>query len=587
MRARYHAKYMKGFFGWIFGIAIVAGGAYYFLFAGASPTGAQVTFKGPEKISYGAPFELAVGVGNSSAAVWNGATVSLTLPTGFVFAGDLAGAGFMTKQIGDLGIGSFTEIPFTVMAVAGVADSASDAASGDGVVGTGDAMPVVISPDAFVVELSYVQTGSSAVFQKTEEWLPPAITSGFEITLTAPEKAASGEEIEISITYANKTGGDLDGLVVKADYPRSFVFKSASADPDMGDGVWNIGGLKKGSADSLVIKGRFTEAGAAPFSVTVARATGAVKYPIAAARASVEVTTAPLTLMMDVNDQPDYVARTGDTLAYTLSYTLDGLTVSKNGLAITADLFSPFFDTATVMPVDGGRLVRGPDGVPRISWHVSRPDSEGGSVGFTVKVKNDYGIRRLGDRNFVLRVHGEVASGATVGSLDYETKIMGATAVTASGYFRDAAAGIVNKGVMPPKVGNLTDYTVHWKLVNYATDVRGVTVRAKVPAGVTFTGITKSNVDGKPVYDAASREVVWRLDRISATTGLIGTAPEAVFQLSSVPTPDMKGKNAPLLGITDFSATDDFTGVTIHSSAPEVTTALPDDATAAGQGIVQ
>ncbi|MDO8582770.1 MAG: hypothetical protein Q7R63_02135 [bacterium] len=579
---------MKGFWGWIVGVALVAGAAYYFLFAGGSLEGVQIVFKGPEKIAYGAPFELTVGVGNSSAAVWKGASLSLTLPTGFIFIGSTSGGSFITKQIGDMGVGSFTEIPFTVMAVAEVPESAMSTVDGYGAVGKGDeAAPVAENPAAFVAELSYVQGGSSAIFQKMEEWLPPASTSGFELTLTAPEKAASGEEAEISITYANKTGEDLDGLVVKADYPRSFVFASASAEADVGDGTWNIGSLKRGSADSILIKGRFTEAGAAQFSVSVARANGAAKYPIAAAGALVEVTTAPLALVMDVNDQPDYVAHTGDTLAYTLSYTMDGLTPAKSGFAITADLFSPLFDTATVVPADGGNLGRGKDGIPRISWYVAKPNSEGGSVGFTVKVKNDYSIRRLGDRNFILKVHGEVMSGATVGSLDFETKLMGRIDVTASGYFRDAASGIVNKGVMPPRVGNLTEYTVHWKLVNYATDVRGVTVRAKLPQGVTFTDKAKSNVDTKPTYDATTREVLWKLDRISATTGLIGTAPEAVFQLSSVPTMDMKGKNAALLGVTDLAATDDFTGTIIHSSAPEVTTALPDDVTAAGQGIVQ
>src|SRR3989344_6414064 len=353
---------MKGFWGWVIGVALVAGAAYYFLFAGGSAEGVQIVFKGPEKISYGAPFELKVGVGNSSVAVWKSASLSLTLPTGFIFIGGTSGGSFITKQIGDMGICSFTEIPFTVMAVAAVPDAPEaviSTALGYGAVGKGEEpmlIPVAENPAAFVAELSYVQGGSSAIFQKTEEWLPPASTSGFELTLTAPEKAASGEEAEISITYANKTGEDLDGLVAKATSPRSFVFASASAEADAGDGTWNIGSLKRGSADSILIKGRFAEAGTAQFSVSVARANGAAKYPIAAAGTSVEVTTAPLALVMDVNDQPDYVARTGDTLAYTLSYTMDGLTPAKSGLTITADLFSPLFDSGTVGAPGGGRL---------------------------------------------------------------------------------------------------------------------------------------------------------------------------------------------------------------------------------------
>lgn len=573
---------MKGFLGWLMGVALVGGGMYYFFFAGGPAEGVQIIFKGPEKIAYGAPFELTVGIGNASDAVWKNASLALTLPAGFVFADPATRAGFITKHIGDMGTGSFMEVPFTVMAVARVPESevnvlkAAHASADDEANGA-----------AFYAQLSYGHAGSSAVFEKTAEWMPPTPASGFNLEVIAPETVVSGETVELTLPYANRTGGDLDNLVITAEYPSSFVFISASTSPDTGENTWNIGGLKQGSSDSITIRGRFTEQGTAHFAVSAVRAAGLIKYPIAVSSASVEVATAPLTLTIDVNDTPDYVARTGDTLAYTLSYTMDGMKPSHGGLAITADLFSPLFDTATIMPAEGGIFGRGPEGTPRISWHIAQPDTEGGSVHFSIKIKNDYGISRLGDRNFVVKVRGEVLSGGTVGTRDHETKVMGRVDVSTRGYFRDAASGIVNKGTIPPKVGNRTEYTIHWNIVNYATDVRGITIRADMPQGVTFTGVVKSNIETKPTYDAATHQVVWNIDRIAATTGLFGTAPEAIFQIASVPIADMKGKNAPLLGMTDVSATDDFTDVRITASAAPVTTALPDDATAVGQGSVQ
>lgn len=567
---------MKTVFGWCAGIALVAGVLYYFAYTGGSADGVQIAFKAPETIAYGAPFEFSVGIGNSSSAIWKNASFFVSLPSGFVFINGTSGAGFIAKQLGDLGVGSFIEIPFTVMAVA------------EAVAGTdGVASSTVLYTTPFDIQLSYAPLGSATVFQKKEQWLPPVPSSAFDIALTAPLKAASGEEIKLTIAYANKTGEDLDGLTVRIAYPDSFVFGSASVDPDRGDGVWNIGGLKNGSADSLTVKGRFNGAGTRQFSVVVVRSSGASHYPIAATTASVAVENAPLGIAFDVNDTEDFVAHVGDTLAYTVSYTMDGMATPKGGLDITADLLSPLFDASSIMPVDHGIFRRGASGSPQIAWHVAKPDGEGGSVGFSVKVKSDYGIRRLGDRNFILKVHGEVAAGTVVATLDYETKLAGKTTISSRGYFRDADSGIINKGVLPPKVGTATQYTVHWKLVNYATDARGITVRASLPAGVTVTGAVKSNIDSKPSYDASRKEVVWKIDRVSATTGLFGTAPEAVFQISSVPEANMKEKNAPLLGTTNLSAIDDFTGVTIASSAPELTTALPDDATAAGQGIVQ
>lgn len=563
---------MKAFFGWCAAIALIAIAGYYFVSMGGSADGVQIAFKAPSAIAYGAPFELKVGIGNSSSAVWKNASLSLVLPSGFVFTEGATGAGFMAKQLGDVGKGSFTEIPFRVMAVAGT---------------DGDATSAVFLTAPFTAELSYAQNGSATIFEKKEQWLPPAPRAAFDLAITAPEKAASGEEVKLVIAYANKTGEDLDGLTVRIAYPDSFAFSSASADPDRGDGVWNIGGLKNGSSDTLTVKGRFNGMGTGQVSVAVVRSSGLSQYPIAAAAASILVENAPLDIAIDVNDQEDYAARLGDTLAYTVSYTMDGMAMPKGGLDIVVNLLSPLFDMSSIVPADGGIFRRGASGSPQVAWHVAKPDTEGGSVGFSVKVKPDYGIRRLGDRNFILKVRGEVAAGTAVAALDYETKLIGQTLITARGYFRDADSGMVNKGVLPPKAGALTEYTVHWKIVNYATDVRGITVRAPLSAGVSFTGKASSNIDTKPSYDMSRKEVVWKIDRVSATTGLFGISPEAVFQISSVPDESMKGKNAPLLGETALSATDDFTGKEITATAPEVTTALPDDASAAGQGIVQ
>ena len=81
-------------------------------------------------------------------------------------------------------------------------------------------------------------------------------------------------------------------------------------------------------------------------------------------------------------------------------------------------------------------------------------------------------------------------------------------------------------------------------------------------------------------------QVVWKINRMSATAGLVGPAPEVVFQIEAMPTSDMVGKLMPLMGPVSVTALDDFTGATITSSAPEITTAFPDDATVAGAGIV-
>ena len=86
---------MGTFLKWIIGTVIAGAVAYYFLLAGARADGVQIVFKGPDTLAYGVPFELTVGVGNSSLRVWKNTSLSLTVPYGFVFVNDVGGTEFI------------------------------------------------------------------------------------------------------------------------------------------------------------------------------------------------------------------------------------------------------------------------------------------------------------------------------------------------------------------------------------------------------------------------------------------------------------------------------------------------------------
>ena len=62
----------------------------------------------------------------------------------------------------------------------------------------------------------------------------------------------------------------------------------------------------------------------------------------------------------------------------------------------------------------------------------------------------------------------------TVGLADLETKVAGLVKIESKAYFRDADSGIANSGPWPPKANQATQYTVHWRITNYATDISRV-----------------------------------------------------------------------------------------------------------------
>ena len=89
-----------------------------------------------------------------------------------------------------------------------------------------------------------------------------------------------------------------------------------------------------------------------------------------------------------------------------------------------------------------------------------------------------------------------------------------------------------------------------------------------------------------PQYNERTQEVVWLVEKIAATRGIIGEPVEAIFQIEAIPS--ASGNYWPLIGETVLKGKDDFTGLEISSKDFPVTTLLPDDSTVGSQqGIVK
>ena len=107
-------------------------------------------------------------------------------------------------------------------------------------------------------------------------------------------------------------------------------------------------------------------------------------------------------------------------------------------------------------------------------------------------------------------------------------------------------------------------------------------------SGVSWTGKVKSNINFSPVYNPQTQEIVWTIDKISATKGITSQAIEAIFQIEALPNINQVGNYQPLIRETNIFASDDFTGKTLQNQSAGITTALPDDLTVQQtKGIVQ
>jgi hypothetical protein len=131
---------------------------------------------------------------------------------------------------------------------------------------------------------------------------------------------------------------------------------------------------------------------------------------------------------------------------------------------------------------------------------------------------------------------------------------------------------------MPLKVGQATNFTIHWKLINYSNDLSGITIKTVLPQGVSWTNMIGGNYgESAPTYNERTGEVIWQISKLSATTGVVLPAREAIFQIAAIPSLNQVSRYMTLINKMEFSAKDDFTGQDISFTIDAIDSRLSND----------
>ncbi|MDP3052973.1 MAG: hypothetical protein Q8N22_03455 [bacterium] len=544
-------------------------GSGFFIYQYFQSRGLSLNIEAQTEVNIGVPFNLTVNFSNQSRSVLNNAKLNLNLPDGVVILGAAEEQRIISKDLGDIGIGSLSSQSFQLLVVK---DSNT--------------------LKRLTASISYGTSGiGQARFEQHRDFDLAVKEPGVSLNLTPPIQILSGGKFDINIDYQNISQENFSGLEIQVDYPASFSFVSADIKPDGNNNIWKLKDLAPNSKGSIVISGQLIGPANSffNFDVKLSQNIFGHQYVINEKSASLTILSSPLELIFSLNNQENYISQLGDQLNYTLSYQNN----SGVGLAdavIKAKLVGDLFNFSTLKTNANFNSITN-----TLTWNASNltglkvlPVGDSGSVSFQINVKNQFPIRRLSDKNYSLKVEAEIDSptvspdlavAQTTGLANLETKVAGAIGIQAKAYFRDAASGLLNSGPWPPKVNQATRYTIHWLITNYATDVSKVEVRAFLESGVRFTGQVKGNTDSLPTYNDRTQEVVWTINKISATKGVISQPLEAIFQIEAVPNINQVQNYQPLIQETSITASDDFTGKTLQSQAAAITTALPDDLT--------
>jgi hypothetical protein len=554
----------------IVGSLIVTFGAIAFItFSDREPRNIRLEILSPSEVSRGEPFEVNIEITNNLDSLVTRANLSLSVPSGFVYLSGFNGeSAIINESLGDMGSGSFTKKTFRFLAV----DPAN-------------------SLKKINVSLSY-STGGRARYEIRSSKEILIKSSAITLKVEKPEKIPPSSLFEFNLVYKNESQTDFPEVAIELRYPNAFKYRSASLTPNNLNNYWRLGELKAGSVGDLQVRGFFENTGEKSFSIPVTIYVSFLgkDYVVLEDLVTVSLASSPISLEILVNRRTDYVARLGDTLNYTLHFE-NKSNIALADVVIKATLVGELFDFSSL----GARA--NIDSLNNtVTWTAANlpqlkllEPGASGEVSMSVKVMNSVPIKRLSDKNYVLKVQAQIDSPSvpyysleetkTSAVASIETKVAGFVVLNAKVFYRDAASGIANRGSLPPRVNQPVEYTVHWIIKNYSTDIRNVRVSANLQSGVTVTGVMKSNVDTVPLYNERSQEVVWEIPKIPATKGVISDPIEAIFQIRATPNITQVNQFQPLLGESVLRAIDDFTGLELLSRDAALTTALFDDPT--------
>jgi len=541
-------------------------------------TGIQISINSTDNVLLGQAFPLDVVYSNDSANLLQNTTLIVELPDNIKILGDQENTKIIRKELGDLGTGS-NNIERLYLVAMGTANRV----------------------DTIKATLQYNIVGFNGRFEKSKI---QTITIGgpiIDYSLSAPEKIVSGEEFSVKVKFTNNSNQPIPELRIQLFYPLGFNFTGADINPIDGNNVWIWNNLKEHESGEINIRGIIIgEVGSYyEMGVNVNLITQGQVISLDKKTTSLSILEAPLNLAVYVNNSKDYIARNSEQLEYRIDYQ-NNTDLALSEVIIRADLEGAMFNYQS-LSTNGyfdslkKEIIWNGGNTPELKL-VDKGKS--GSVSFKIYTTSDYPTRSFKDKEQTLKVKVSMESPtvppksslkSTTAVAELTTKIMGRVDFQYYALFRDANSGIVNKGSLPLRVGKTTDFTIHWKILNYNNDISDITIKSVLPQGVKWNNTIAGNYgDLKPEFNERTNELVWRIKEIPAFSGILMPPYELIFQISATPSINQLGTYMKLLEETTFTATDKFTGQPINLTAGPITSELKSDPTVKqGEGTVQ
>lgn len=568
-----HSKLVKkilwgsvGFF-----VLALAFGLYTF-FGGSNMVSASnidIIVSGPTTVSGGQELPLEITLQNKNTTALEGATLTVEYPEGTRVAGDQKTP--LTRQSIDIGtISARGEVKKSVKSVLfGEKDSIKN----------------------IKITLQYRISGTSAVYSKEKNYDIGISSSPVVVTTTYPSEVNSNQEFEIVLTVTSNTSELLHNVLVKAEYPFGFTYKSSTPKPSTNTDTWNLGDLA--SSDKQVIRIQGTMQGQDQEQRTFLFDTGVAddKQPNTIATSfmnlsnTLTIKKSALSLSVSLGGavSQDFVASPGQKVPVSIVWS-NNLNSKIVDAEIKVSLEGSALDRSSVVLSSGG-FYKSVDNA--IIWNktvdsdfASLDPAQKGAVSFSLaplaslpaSTKNQkitlnvsFTGNQLSSGSTPQKISANASQSIKIGSqLGFTTR-----AVRSVGPFE-------NSGPMPPKAEKETTYTIIWNATTPFNDITNAKVVTTLPPYVSWNNLVSPSSESL-TYDPLTNTVTWNAGTIRAGTGYGSSPREVSFHVNFLPSLGQVGTAPILIEETGVSGTDTFTSQSINFTRPALTTRISTD----------
>jgi len=565
-----YAKILIGAF--IFFILAV-GFAFYKFFGGSntvSGNNINILVSGPVSVSGGEVFPLDIKVENNNSAALSNVSLLVEYPDGTRDPKDSSVAmPRYTESLGDVGVGKNIE-RIVKASIFGQENT----------------------PEVIKITVEYQIAGSNAIFNKEKDYNLLISSSPINVTVTGDQEVNANQQANFSVKVTSNSLTTVKGLILKVDYPFGFNFTSADPSPSsLDNSVFIIGDLQSGASRTInitgAIDGQDGEQRILKFTVgTPTSDNTAVNTPFAVYSMDVSIKKPSVGVTLSINDNSDNQVpiAIGDKIKGTINWQ-NNLTEQISNMSINVKFIGQVLDKQSVNANNGfysssdNAITFDRSGVS--DFNTVSP-SDNGNVTFDFSTLSPASDPSIPFTNSQLLIDVTVTGTLGSGNNSIQTLYSGEKVLKLSSGINLLARGFrtvgpfENSGPFPPKVDNQTTYTIKWTATDSFNSVSNAKVTATLPSNVTWTGFTSPATEHIN-YDQGSGQISWNIGNMQANTGINYPPREVSFQVAITPSITQVGGNIILLNESAISGTDAYSGDSLNTTEPAVTTDITSD----------